>query len=236
MVFKDGDFLEVEYSAWTAADNGLIATTDEKKAKESNIYEKTMHYGPVLIVLGSQGIIKGLDKSLRSMNINETKKMTFKPEEAFGERVPDLVRVMPIAEFRKRDIDPYPGLQVNLDNATAIVKSVNSGRVTLDMNHRYAGQEIIYEIKIIRHLTSEKDMIKALGKTYNVEPTDVEIKDKTIHMKFNNDVKKNADYFVGKANLIASTFTYLKEIEKIEVNEEYLKPKEFEKKDEEEIE
>src|SRR5271155_2192434 len=122
MVFKDGDFLEVEYSAWTVADNGLISTTDEKKAKDGNIYDEHMRYGPILVVIGSNSVIKGLDKALRDMTLNDTKKLTFKPEEAFGDRAPELVRVMPIAEFRKRDMDPYPGMQVNIDNATAIVK------------------------------------------------------------------------------------------------------------------
>lgn len=226
MVFKDGDFLEVEYNAWTAVDNGLISTTDEKKAKDANIYDEHTRYGPVLVVLGSNSVIKGLDRSLRSMGINETKKMNFKPDEAFGERMPDLVRIMPIAEFRKRDIDPYPGLQVNIDNATATVKSVNSGRVTIDLNHPYAGQEIVYEIKITRQLTSERDRVKALGRTYNVEPTDAEVKEKTLYIKFDKDVKKNADYFLGKANLVASAFTYLKDIEKVMVDEEYTRPKE----------
>jgi peptidylprolyl isomerase len=229
MAFKDGDFLEVDYSAWTVADNGLISTTDEKKAKDANIYEKEVRYGPVLVVLGSNSVIKGLDRSLREMNINETKKMTFKPEEAFGERNPDLVRVMPIADFKKHDMDPYPGMRVNIDNATAIVKSVNSGRVTVDMNHPFAGQEIEYEVKVIKHLTSEKEKISALGKNYSVEPTAVEAKEKTVTLKYSNDVKKNADYFIGKANLIASIFNYFKEVEKVDINEEYNKPKEGEK-------
>ncbi len=236
MAFKDGDFLEVEYNAWTTSNNGLISTTDEKKAKDGNIYDKNLRYGPVLIVLGSNGIIKGLDAGLHSMSINETKKMTFKPEEAFGERVPDLVRVMPIAEFRKRDIDPYPGLQVNLDNTTAIVKSVNSGRVTIDMNHPYAGQEITYEIKVVKQLTAGDEKIKALGRTYNVDPTEVNVKEKVVNVKFDANVKKNADYFVGKANMIASAFTYFKEIEKVEINEEYTRPKESEKVEESEEE
>jgi peptidylprolyl isomerase len=234
MAFKDGDFLEVEYSAWTVADNGLISTTDEKKAKETGIYDEHMHYGPVLIVLGSGSIIKGLDASLRNLNINDTKKFTFKPEEAFGERNPDLVRVMPIAEFKKHDINPYPGLQVNIDNTTAIVKNVNSGRVTVDMNHPYAGQDIIYEIKVVKELTVEKEKVKALGKTYNVEPSDVEATEKIVHVTYNHGVKKNADYFVGKANMIASVFTYFKSVEKVEVKEEYLRPKESEKTEEEE--
>jgi FKBP-type peptidyl-prolyl cis-trans isomerase 2 len=226
MSFKDGDFLEVEYSAWSGADNSLISTTDEKRAKEANIFDKDVHYGPVLVVLGSNSIIMGLDRSLREMAPNEQKKFTFKPDEAFGERIPDLVRVMPLAEFKRHDVDPYPGLKVNLDNATAIVKSVNSGRVVVDANHPYAGQEITYEIRIIRQLTSESDKVKALGRTYSAEPSDVEVREKTLEIRFNNDVKKNSDYFIGKANLIASVFSYLKEFEKIKVEEEYIKPKE----------
>lgn len=232
MSFKDGDFLEVEYSAWTASDNGLISTTDEKKAKDGNIYDKTIHYGPVLVVLGSNSVIKGLDKALREMNLSEQKKLTFKPDEAFGERMADLVRVMPLSDFKKRDIDPYPGMQVNIDNMPVIVKNVNSGRVIVDANHPYAGQEIIYEIKIIKHLTAEKEKVKSLGKTYNVEPSEVDQKEKVVEIKYNHSVKKNADYFVGKANLIASVFTYFKEIEKVKVEEEYLKPKEGEKQEE----
>lgn len=226
MAFVDGDFLEVEYSAWRGSDNSLISTTDEKKAKDSGIYDEHTRYGPVLVVLGSNGVIKGLDRSLRTMELNSTKKFTFKPDEAFGERMPDLVRVMPLSEFKKHDIDPYPGLQVNLDNSTAIVKSVNSGRVIVDANHPYAGQDVTYEIKVVRHLSSEKEKVAALGKTYNVEPTNVEVKERAARISFNNSVKKNSDYFVGKANMIASVFSYLKDVEKVDVEEEYIRPKE----------
>ena len=39
MAFKDGDFLEVDYSAWTVADNGLYQQLNEKKTKEGNIFD-----------------------------------------------------------------------------------------------------------------------------------------------------------------------------------------------------
>ncbi|MDE1811077.1 MAG: FKBP-type peptidyl-prolyl cis-trans isomerase, partial [Candidatus Micrarchaeota archaeon] len=81
MAFKDGDFLEVQYSAWSAADSRLVSTTDEAMAKEAGIYEKENSYGPVLVVLGSKGVIKGLDRELHSMNLGESKKATFKPDE-----------------------------------------------------------------------------------------------------------------------------------------------------------
>ena len=226
MAFKDGDFLEVQYSAWTASDSRLVSTTDEATAKKAEIYDKENSYGPVLVVLGSQGVIKGLDRELHAMSLNETKKVTFKPEEAFGERIEDLVRIMPIAEFRKHDIDPYPGLQVNLDNVTAVVKSVNSGRVVVDANHPLAGREITYEVKVVRQLTAECDKITALGKTTGLTVTKVEQNGKSVKLSFDNNVKKNADYFMGKANLIAGIFTYFKDVQKVDVEEEYLRPEE----------
>ena len=104
MTFKDGDFLEIDYSMWDATDNSLVATTEEQKAKNGGIYNKDTRYGPTLVVLGANNVISGLDKALHSMSVNEQKKFTFKPEEAFGERNEEFVRVMPIAGFRKNDI------------------------------------------------------------------------------------------------------------------------------------
>lgn len=226
MTFKDGDFLEVEYSVWDSAANSLIATTEEKKARDANIFEEKMKYGPVLIVLGSQGVIKGLDRELRNMKEKEEKKFTFKPSDAFGERSEELVRVMPLSEFRSREIDPYPGMQVNLDNVTATVKSVTSGRVVVDANHPYAGKDVIYEVRVLRLLTTDKEKVEALGKSYGIAASQISASPEKVELTFNNDISKNADYFVGKASLVASMFAHMKNIKEIDVKEQYLKPAE----------
>jgi FKBP-type peptidyl-prolyl cis-trans isomerase 2 len=225
MAFKDGDFLEVEYSTWNTSDSRLIATTDQGEAKKAGIFNDKGRYGPVLVILGSNGVIKGLDKELRNMQAGEKKKFTFKPEDAFGQRSENLVRVMPLSDFKERDINPEPGMQVNIDDTTAIVKSVNSGRVVVDANHPYAGRDVTYEVKIVKLLTTEQEKIDALGDTYNVKPSSAQIKDKQAEVIFDDKVKKDADYFIGKASLVASAFNYLGGIEKIVVKEEYTRPK-----------
>ena len=226
MAFKDGDFLEVEYTVWDAAANSVIATTDEKTAKSANIYDDKVQYGPVLVVLGSAGVIKGLDRELRNLKENEVRKFTFSPADAFGDRSEDLVRVMPLSEFRSRDINPYPGMRVNLDDVTAIVKSVSGGRVVVDANHPYAGKEVTYEVRIVRQVTADKDKVAILGKSYGVKPSTINVSPDTIELVFDNSVSKNADYFVGRASLIASAFSYMKQIKKVNVKEEYLRPEE----------
>ena len=226
MAFKDGDFIEVEYSVLDTATNEIIATTDEKKAKDANIFDEKMKYGPVLIVVGSQGVIKGLDRELRGMKEKEEKRFTFKPADAFGERSEELVRVMPLSEFRSRDINPYPGMQVNLDNVTATVKSVTSGRVVVDANHPYAGKEVVYEVKVLRLLSSDKEKVEALGRSYGITASQIDTAPGKVELTFNNGVSKNADYFVGKASLVASLFAHMKGIKEVDVKEQYLNPAE----------
>jgi len=224
MAFKDGDFVEIEYNAWNAVDNSLIISTDEKKAKEAGIYDEKARYGPVLIILGSRSTINGLDRELHNMNVGESKKFTFKPEEAFGERDESLVKVMPLSEFRRRDINPYVGMSVDIDNIPAVVKSVNSGRVVVDANHPYAGRELIYEVKVVKQLSSDSDKIMSLARAYNIEPSNIDAQESSIRISFGKDVSKDANYFVNKASLVAAIFNYFKSVTSVNVNEEYVRP------------
>lgn len=229
MAFADGDFVEIDYTASDAADGSVIATTSEQAAKSAGIYGKDMHYGPTLVVIGANAIVKGLERELRGMDVGQKKSFVLGPEDAFGNRDEQLVRVMPLSEFRTQKIDPYPGMRINLDNIAATVKSVGSGRVVVDANHPDAGKSIKYDVAVIRRLQTDKEKAEALCKTYDVTPTSVEVKGGELDMYFDNKVKKDADYFVNRASMMASAFAYLKGIEKIEVREEYLRSKPDEK-------
>ncbi len=224
MAFNENDFIEVDYTAKDANTKEIITTTMEAEAKKAGIDNKEAKYGPTLVVLGANNVIKGLDRELRKMSIGEEKKLTFKPEDAFGQRDEQLVRVMPLSEFRSHDINPYPGMQVRLEDVMATVKSVNSGRVVVDANHPYAGREIEYDIKIIRQLTEPKSKISALGKAYGADPTDVLISGKEVSLHYDSGYKKDAEYFVSKASLVAAILTYMKEFEKVEIKEDYTRP------------
>ena len=153
---------------------------------------------------------------------------TFTPADAFGDRHDDLVKVMPLSAFRAREIEPYVGMHVNIDGTSVTVKSVNSGRVVVDGNHPYAGRSIIYEVKIVKNITSENEKIEALGKAYGVKPTSTAVKGDTAEVSFDGNVKKDSDYFINKARMLALVFSNLKGVEKVLVHEEYLRPKETE--------
>jgi FKBP-type peptidyl-prolyl cis-trans isomerase 2 len=226
MSFKDGDFVEIDYSAWREADNTLLYTTYKEQAEKAGIYDKGREYGAALVVIGSNGVVRGLERELKGMNQGETKRFTLEPGDAFGERREELVKVMPFSEFRAHNIDPAPGMSIDIDGIPSIVRSVNSGRVVIDQNHPEAGRKIIYEVKVLRLLNESKDKIMSLGKTYGVAPSEVKLNGGEAEILFSDSVKKNADYFIGKANLVAAVFNYLKDIKKVNVKEEFERPKE----------
>jgi FKBP-type peptidyl-prolyl cis-trans isomerases 2 len=224
MSFNDGDFLKVDYTMWDAASNEIIYTTNAETAKKANIYDDKVVYKHSIIILGSNNTIKGLNDILKDMKEKETKKFTLESKEAFGERNEDLVYVVPLSKLKNQNINPYPGMSVDVDNTRMIVKSVNSGRVVLDANHPLAGKKLIYEVTLIKQLKTINEKIEGLIDMYNIKHSNIEVKDDSAIISFDNSVNKNADYFIAKAQIIAGIFTNLKEIKRVEIKEEYIKP------------
>lgn len=221
MAFKDGDFVKVDYSLWRVADNALMRTTEKKLAEEKGIYNEDLKYAPQLIIINKDNALKALWEALKTMDVGQSKKLELEPKDAFGERDQNLVSVMPISEFRKKDINPTPGLQIDIDGTIATVKSVNSGRVMVDANNPLAGEKIVYDIKVVAKVEKEDDKIKALAETYALEPDKIEIKEGHAKVTFGSKTKMNADYFVNKTYLIGAVLEYMPEVKKIVVEEEY---------------
>ncbi|MCL5100771.1 MAG: peptidylprolyl isomerase [Candidatus Marsarchaeota archaeon] len=223
MTFADGDFVKIEYSMWRVSDNSLMATTDRKIAEEKGIYNKEVRYGPMLVVIGKGSVFKKLENAIKEMDVGSNKKVELSPEEAYGERNKDLVRVMPISEFRKKNIDPMPGMQIEIDDAVATIMSVNSGRVMVDANHVLAGEKLLYEVKVVSNINNESERVKAVAESRNLEPEKVEVKEDMAKVSFGTKTNKDAQYFINKSSLVYSILDYLPKIKKVYIEEEYTK-------------
>ncbi len=223
MSFKDGDFVRVEYSAWRGSDGSLAYTTEKSVAEKNGVSTEGNTYGPRLIIMGKNTIITGAEKAIAGMNVNETKKVEISPDEAFGQRDPGLVRVMHVSDFRRRDIEPRAGMQVDLDGTIATITSVNSGRVTVDLNHVLAGERLTYEIKVVEKVDSVDKKVEALAKMSNLSPDSAKVSANSAEILFGDKTEKDANYFINKSAFVTSVFRYLPEISKVQVREEYAK-------------
>jgi FKBP-type peptidyl-prolyl cis-trans isomerase SlyD len=121
-----------------------------------------MTYAPVSICIGQGQILQGLDASLEGLEVGKESEITIPPERAFGRKDGKLMKLVPTSVFRKQNINPVPGLQLNIDGAVGTVRTVTGGRTIVDFNHPFAGREVIYKVLIRRKLTDDREKVLAL--------------------------------------------------------------------------
>ncbi|MEM2954514.1 MAG: peptidylprolyl isomerase [Candidatus Nanoarchaeia archaeon] len=172
------DFIELELIGKIANTNQVF--TEQKDAK---------------ICLGAGQLLPEIEKALEGKEITQSFELTLTPEQAFGQRNPKLVQLVPMSKFAENKINPVPGLQVTINNLLATIKSVNSGRVIIDFNHPLAGKTLNFYIKIKRKIDNLEDKIKILlpeSEEVKIFEDKVEIKtkkplpDKFIELKIKN--------------------------------------------------
>jgi peptidylprolyl isomerase len=162
MAIKNGDFVLLDYVLKIKDTEEVFDTTLEEEAKSANVYNPENVYEPRLIVVGQGWIIKGLEENLIGLEEGQEKTFEIPPEKAFGERDPSKVRIIPARELTRQGITPKPGGRIEVGGAIATVRSVGSGRVTLDYNHPLSGRMILAKVAVRKILTDPLEKIREL--------------------------------------------------------------------------
>ena len=186
---RAGDFVEVDYVGRIKDTREIFDLTKEDIAKKENVYNPKVTYEPVVLIIGADFIIKGLDEALRDTKIGEKKKVDVLPEKAFGERKEELVRTIPLAKFKEQNLDPAPGAVVNIGNLRGRIVSVGGGRVKVDFNHPLAGKTLEYEIEVKLLVKAQNKKVKSIVKYFTgIADVDVVCKNKEAEITIKKDV------------------------------------------------
>ena len=159
---KEGDFVEIDYVGIINDGNIVFDTTKESVAKENELFDPNMTYGTISICIGQGQILGGLDKNVEGLEIGKEHVVTLSAEQAFGKKDGKLMKLIPSSVFKKQNINPYPGLQINVDGMMGIIRNVSGGRIVVDFNHPLASKELKYKIDIKRKITDDKEKISSL--------------------------------------------------------------------------
>ncbi len=157
-----GDLISIEFTGREMNTGKVFDTTNKNTAEKEGLTTSGREYGPVVVVAGSGEVLRGLDEALLSMEAGESKKIELSPEQAFGNRNSQLIKVLPLSDFKKNNVPAVPGTVVNANDMMGKVQSVSGGRVRVDFNPDLAGKTVEYEVKIVKHFTEEKEQLQAL--------------------------------------------------------------------------
>lgn len=162
MPVKNGDFIKLEYTGKIIETGDIFDTTNEELAEEKGIHSDKKTYGPISVIVGGGHVLKGMEDALVDMEAGEEKTIELPPEEAFGERDPSLIQLVPMSEFKKQGIKPQVGMAITSEGNTGIIRSVSGGRVRLDFNHELAGKSLEYQVKVAEIIEDDTEKVKSM--------------------------------------------------------------------------
>lgn len=198
-VVKNHDFVEIEYTGRLKEDGSIFDTTDEKVAKAHKSFDKDADYSPALICVGENNIMKSLEEQLVGKETGKDYTFEIKADNAFGRKDAKLIQMIPLGKFRQQNIQPVPGLQLNIDGVFGIVKTVGGGRCLVDFNHPLAGKDIVYDVRINRIVDDDLEKLNGLLRMHlHLKDAEIEIKEDTASIKSSAKIPKEAQEEFGK--------------------------------------
>ena len=122
------------------------------------------------------------------------------------------MQLVSTANFKKQNIIPYPGLQVNIDGILGIIRTVTPGRAIIDFNHPLSGKNLIYKIEIKRIVTDVKEQLDSLISFYSRKfTTEIKQDEAIIKADLPENLKENIEKTILRLIYSIKKITILKE-------------------------
>ncbi len=175
---------------------------------------------PVVAFVGEGQVVKGLDDALLATEVGDKKKIVLSPGQAFGDRREDLIRLVPLEQFRRQGIDPAAGMPVELDGVPGRVQSVSGGRVRVDFNHELAGKTVEYEFSVEKKYVSAAEKIAGLQE-HLLPGCTASLEGGVVSVAVPAGVAEDADYAVRKLRFVTQATRFVEGVKKVSVLEDY---------------
>lgn len=163
MSSENRQFVLVNYTISVIEETGekVIDTTYETVAREQGLSTQNV-FEPELVIIGEGILFKPIEDTLRDLKEGESREVILEPSQAFGEKDPKNIRVIPAREFTRQGVIPRVGEEVEIGGQRGRIVRVGGGRVTVDFNHPFAGKKIKAVLKLEKTITSDDEKIREL--------------------------------------------------------------------------
>jgi peptidylprolyl isomerase len=137
-IVKTGDSVKVHYTG--KFDSGEVFDTSEGG-------------DPLAFTVGAGQVIPGFDQALLGMEIGETKEIIIPPDQAYGERIQQLVQTIARDQFNIGDLEPEIGMAIEMHTPEGsiplVITDLTETTVTLDANHPLAGESLHFALSLV---------------------------------------------------------------------------------------
>lgn len=143
---QTGDTVRVDFLAWT---------------EDGNMIECSLYGDPLTFTVGQRVVMQGMEDLVIGMRVGESKTEKIAPERAFGVYREDLVCQVSVSWLQAQDVSPAVGLHLEVRKTDGVlvpmaITEIKGDRVTLDANHRFAGQSVVVQLDLLDILDPAK--------------------------------------------------------------------------------
>ena len=135
---KTGDTVKVHYT-------GTL--------EDGTVFDTSVGGEPLSFTLGQGLVIPGFDEAVTGLKVGESKTVDIPAEQAYGEYRDDLILVVPREQLPEGlEVEVGGRLQTSQPDGSYIVVTiteVSETTITVDANHRLAGQNLTFEIELV---------------------------------------------------------------------------------------
>ena len=119
--------------------------------EDGTVFDSTKYSQPLEFTVGEKEVISGLDHAVLGMKLNEEKKISLKPQQAYGPHNAALVREIALNQIPENAQagqtlmgEVHGGAQIPI----TIIK-IKKDLAIIDLNHPLAGKNLNFKIKVI---------------------------------------------------------------------------------------
>lgn len=142
--------------------NKVVSMHYKLADKDGVVIDNSEGRPPLAYIHGIGALVAGLEAQLENKVVGDKFQAIVAPEDAYGTRDEELVRVVPKSGFQG-DEEMTIGMQVQIDTgdkglAIATLTAIDGDDITLDLNHPLSDMELHFDIDImdIREATSDE--------------------------------------------------------------------------------
>ncbi len=134
-------------------ENNTVKVHYTGKLKNGQVFDSSANREPLEFTVGEGKLIPGFEKGVLGMAEGESKELEVSSDQAYGEVKEEMIHEIGKDKLPK-DLDPKVGTQLVSKTPDGrefmvFIKKIMDDTVIIDANHPLAGEDLIFDIKVV---------------------------------------------------------------------------------------
>lgn len=218
MAIQEGDIVRLNYTA--RVEGEIFDTTVAADAEEAGI-KSQKDYAPIVVRVGSNHVIPGLDEALVGKEIGQQYEVEVPAEKGFGPHDMKLVESVNTNQFREK---PKFGMRIQSGDREGVVVNVVGKRAVVDFNHPLAGKDLAYTFTVEGMVETVEEKAKGFIKLFAGREMDLTFAEGTLTLNLPAGINYDRRWVMARGIVVHQIFEFIPEVQDIVFVETFKRP------------